>query len=84
MEDILELYGMPRDPEIPLVCMDEQPVQILGDKIQPLEMRPGKEKKEDFQYERNGTSAIFMFSAPLEGWRHVDAQEHRRREEWAF
>jgi hypothetical protein len=83
MEDILELSGLPRDPDIPLICMGEQPMQILGDKIKPIEMKPGKDKKEDYQYERNGTCSIFMFSAPLEGWRHVDAQPHRCREDWA-
>ena len=83
MEDVLELYGMPRDEKIPLVCMDEQPVQIIGDKIQPIEMEPGKPKREDYEYERNGTCSIFMFSAPLEGWRHVDAQPRRTRVDWA-
>jgi len=83
MEDVLEVYGMPRDPDIPLICMDEQPVQIIGEHIKPLEMKPGKDKKEDYEYERNGTCSIFMFSAPLEGWRHVAALEHRTRVDWA-
>jgi hypothetical protein len=90
MEDILEVYGMPKDPEIPLICMDEQPVQIIGDKFKPIEMKPckkdksGQPKKEDYEYIRNGTCSIFMFSAPLEGWRHVDAQERRTRVDWAY
>jgi hypothetical protein len=84
MEDILELYGMPRDENIPLICMDEQPVQLLGDKIKPIEVKPGRTKKEDYEYERCGTCSIFMFSAPLEGWRHVDAQERRTRVDWAY
>jgi len=83
MEDILELYGMPRDEDIPLVCMDEQPVQLLGDRIEPIEMKPGQTKKEDYEYERCGTCSIFMFSAPHEGWRHVEATEHRTRMDWA-
>jgi hypothetical protein len=84
MEDVLELYGMPRDENIPLVCMDEQPIQFLGDKVKPIEMKPGRVKKEDYEYERCGTCSIFMFSAPLESWRHVEAQEHRTRVDWAY
>ena len=84
MEDVLELYGIPRDENIPLVCMDEQPVQLLGNKIEPIEMKPSRVKKEDYEYERCGTCSIFMFSAPLEGWRHVEAQEHRTRVDWAY
>ena len=84
MEDVLELYGMPRYENIPLVCMDEQPIQFQGDKIEPIEMKPGRAKKEDYEYERCGTCSIFMFSAPLEGWRHVEAQERRTRVDWAY
>ena len=83
MEDVLDIYALPRDPKIPLVCMDEQPVQLLGDRYQAIEMRPGSPKKEDFQYTRNGTASIFMFTAPLECWRHVDAEEHRTKRDWA-
>ena len=61
MEDVLELYGMPHDENIPLVCMDEQPIQFLGNKIEPIEMKPGRVKKEDYEYERCGTCSIFMF-----------------------
>lgn len=84
MEDVLELYGMPRDENIPLVCMDEQPIQFLRNKIEPIEMKPGRVKKEDYEYGRCGTCSIFMFSAPLEGWRHVEAKEHRTRVDWAY
>jgi len=83
MEDILEVYTLDRDENIPLVCMDEQPVQLLGNRYQTISMKPGSPEKEDYQYTRNGTCAIFMFTAPLEGWRHVDAQEHRTKLDWA-
>jgi hypothetical protein len=83
MEDILEVYALPRDENIPLVCMDEQPVQLLGNRCRTVPMKPGNPEKEDYQYTRNGTCAIFMFTAPLEGWRHVDAQEHRTKVDWA-
>jgi hypothetical protein len=83
MEDILDTYAEPYDPEIPLICMDEQPVQLLGDYLEPIEMKPGSPKKEDFQYVRNGTCSIFMFTEPLTGWRHVSAEEHRTKIDWA-
>ena len=83
MEDILDAYALPYDPEIPLICMDEQPVQLLGEHIAPIEMKPGSLKKEDFQYVRNGICAIFMFTEPLAGWRHVNAEERRTKLDWA-
>jgi hypothetical protein len=81
MEDILDVYALPYDEKIPLICMDEQPVQLLTDRYEGIPMKPGSVKKEDFQYIRNGTCSIFMFTAPLESWRHVDAQEHRTNDD---
>jgi hypothetical protein len=83
MEDIPAIYALPYDENIPLVCMDEQPVQLLKDRDAGIPMKPGSVKKEDFQYIRNGTCSIFMFTAPLESWRHVDAQEHRSKIDYA-
>jgi len=83
MEDILDTYALPYDPEIPLICMDEQPAQLLGEYIEPIEIKPGDCKKEDFQYVRNGTCAIFMFTEPLAGWRNVNAEERRTKLDWA-
>jgi hypothetical protein len=83
MEDILDLYALPYNPEIPLICMDEQPVQLLGERYEAIEMKPGSPRKEDFQYTRNGTCSIFMFTEPLGGWRHARAKEHRTKLDWA-
>jgi len=69
MEDILDLYALPYDPEIPLICMDEQPCQLLDHKLRPLPMKPGKTEKEDYEYIRKGTCSIFVFTEPLAGWR---------------
>lgn len=84
MEDILETYALPYDPEIPTICMDEQPVQLLGEKLQPIPMKPGKPRKEDYEYVRNGTCSIFIFTEPLAGWRHVHASERRTKKDWAL
>jgi hypothetical protein len=83
MEDILEVYALPYDESIPLVCMDEQPCQLLGEKLTPVPMKPGKIAKEDYEYVRNGTCSIFIFSEPLVGWRHVHASERRTKKDWA-
>jgi len=84
MEDILDLYALPYDPEIPLICMDEQPCQLLDHKLRPLPMKPGKTEKEDYEYIRKGTCSIFVFTEPLAGWRHVSARERRTKIDWAI
>ena len=81
MEDILNVYRMDYDKEIPLVCMDEQPVQLLDDKILPIPIKPGSVRKEDYEYIRKGSASI---TEPLKGWRHVKASEQRTRKDWAL
>jgi DDE superfamily endonuclease len=83
MEDVLDVYQMPYDPQVPMVCMDEQPVQLIKETRQPLPAAPGKPEKVDYEYERNGTANIFMFTEPLTGTRHVHVTEHRTAVDWA-
>ena len=83
MEEVLELYPLPYHPHIPLVCMDEQPVQLIKETRQPLPAAPGKPEKVDYEYERNGTANIFMFTEPLNGTRHVSVTEQRTAVDWA-
>jgi DDE superfamily endonuclease len=83
MEDILEVYQTPYDPQVPLVCMDEQPVQLIKETRQPLPAAPGQPEKVDYEYERNGTANIFLFTEPLQGTRHVHVTEHRTAVDWA-
>jgi hypothetical protein len=83
MEAVLELYRRPYDPHIPLVCMDEQPVQLIKETRQPLPAAPGKPEKVDYEYERNGTANIFICTEPLNGTRHVRVTEHRTAVDWA-
>lgn len=66
MEEILDTYCLPYDPAIPLICMDEQPVQLLKETRTPLPARPGSPARVDYEYERNGTANIFLFTEPLE------------------
>ena len=83
MEDVLDVYELPYNPQIPVVCMDEKPYQLLGEAREPLPMRPGDERKIDSEYVRNGTCSIFVFSEPLGGVRHVRVREHRTATDWA-
>ena len=83
MEDILDIYEMPYNPAVPVVCMDEKPYQLLGETREPLPMRPGDTQKVDSEYIRNGTCSIFVFVEPLGGVRHVSVREHRTAVDWA-
>jgi len=71
MEDVLEVYHRSFTNEEVLVCLDETSKQHIKETRTPLPGRPGDLEKQDFEYERNGVSNLFMLSAPLEGWRHV-------------
>jgi len=65
MEDVLEIYHLPHNPKRPVICMDEQPVQLIKETRVPLSAKPGQPESFDYEYERNGTANIFMFTEPL-------------------
>lgn len=71
MEDVLEVYQRPRDPERPVVCLDETSKQMIAETREPIPAKPGQKARHDYQYTRNGVANLFMMFAPLEGWRHV-------------
>lgn len=83
MEDVLEVYSRPYDPERPVVCMDEKPYQKLDHVRDPLPARPGSVEKVDSEYKREGTCSIFIFTEPLAGWRHAEALDRRTKIDWA-
>ena len=83
MEDILEVYHRPYDPQVPLVCMDEKPVQLIKETRLLLPAVEGKPERYDYEYERNGTANIFLFTEPLCGFRSVSVREHRTAVDWA-
>jgi hypothetical protein len=83
MEDTLEVYHRPYAPTHPLVCIDESSKQQVKETRQPLVGKPGKPKRYDYEYERNGVSNLFMIFAPLEGWRHVKVTARRTNMDWA-
>ena len=69
MEEVLETYAQPYDPRFPVVCMDEQPVQLLKETRVPVAATKAHPRRVDYEYERAGTASIFMFCEPLAGWR---------------
>jgi hypothetical protein len=83
MEDILDLYEEPYDPKRPVIGMDERPCQLIGDVVAPIPMKPGKPKKEDNEYERNGTCNVFIACEPLTGWRYVEVRKRRTKMDYA-
>jgi hypothetical protein len=83
MEDVLEIYRLPYDPKCPVLCMDEQPIQLVKETRLPLPAKPGHPEAIDYEYERNGTATIFLFTEPLAGWRKVVVSERRTAIDWA-
>ena len=83
MEDVLDIYELPYNMDIPVVCMDEKPYQLLGEARESWAMRPGDNKKIDSEYTRNGTCSIFAFVEALAGRHHVSVREHRTAIDWA-
>ncbi len=84
MEEVLEVYQRPYDPRRPLVCMDEIPQQLLTNVREPLPMEPGCPLREDYEYERNGVSNLFLFFEPLAGKRYIQVSERRTKVDWAY
>src|SRR5947199_4077952 len=83
MENVLETYAQPYDPRFPVVCMDEQPVQLLKETRVPLAATKYHARRVDDEYARAGTASVFMFAEPLQGWRHVRVRRQRTKVDWA-
>ena len=83
MEEVLETYEKPYDPACPVICMDEQPVQLLKETRVPIPATAQHGKRVDYEYERAGTANIFMFTEPLAGWREVAVRETKTKIDWA-
>ena len=77
MEDVLEVYQRPYDPLRPVVCLDEKSKELHGTPHGNLPLEPGKSRREDYEYERNGTRNLFLWVEPLAGKRHVCVTERR-------
>ena len=83
MENVLEVYRRPHDPQRPVVGMDEQPKQLIAEARTPIPGEPGQPTKIDYEYRRHGVASVWMFSEPLAGWRTVSVTERRAAVDWA-
>lgn len=84
MESVLETYAQPYDERSPVVCMDEQPVQLTRESRTPIKATVDHPKRVDYEYQRAGTASLFMFTEPLVGWRGVEVREQRTKVDWAL
>lgn len=83
MESVLDVYKTAYNKFIPVVCMDESPKQLIKETRLPLARKPGRETKEDFEYERCGVANIFLANEPLAGKRYVKVTERKTKIDWA-
>ena len=83
MEDVIEVYHRPHDPDRPVVCVDETSKQLIIEIRKPIPAKPGQPRRVDYEYKRNGTANLFMMFAPLEGWRDVKVTDQRAAVDYA-
>lgn len=83
MEEVLSLYQLPLDESRPVVCFDELPVQLKGQVVEPLPMKEGKPRREDYEYRRAGTASLLVAIEPLTGRRVVETSRRRTRADYS-
>ena len=81
MERVLDVYKRPYNPDNPVVCMDESPKQLIEAARLPLPIKPGIDKKEDYEYIRHGVVNIFMANEPLKGKRLVEVTDFKKKKD---
>ena len=83
MEDVLDLYAEPFDPQRPVVCFDETSTQLLAETRAALAAQPGLPLRQYYEYRREGTRNLFLACEPLAGWRQVAVTERRAMQHFA-
>ena len=83
MEEVLDVYTRPYDPQRPQVCMDELSRQLIGETRVPVPTAPGQPAREDYEYVRNGVGNVFIFFEPLAGRRELKVTARRTMIDWA-
>lgn len=84
MEQTLDLYAQPYNPEEPVVNMDETTKQLTQEVIEPLPLHPGEPYRYDTLYKRNGVAVLFLFFEALRGWRQIKVTEGKTQQDWAW
>lgn len=83
MEDVLDVYSRPYDANVPVLCMDEQPVQLFEEVRKPIAATKKHPKRVDYEYKRKSVANIFMFAEPLACWRQVSVRTQKTKVDWA-
>ena len=83
MEDVLDLYAEEPDPQRPVICFDESPIQLIGEVRRPIPAEPGQIERYDCEYRRNGTANLFVFLDANRSWRKVKVTERRTAQDFA-
>ena len=83
MEDVLDVYHLPYDPNFPVVCFDESSKQLVAEKRKSISAAPGQLERYDYEYQRNGVRNLFLFFSPLVSWRHIKITQQRTHRDWA-
>jgi hypothetical protein len=84
MEEVLDTYAAPYDSRHPVLCMDEQSVQLLKETRTPIPATKDHPRRVDYEYERAGTASLLLFCEPLMGWRKVSIRPRRTKVDWAL
>ena len=83
MESVLQVYQRHYHPDFPVVCLDEATKQLVKETVEPVAVKPGQPKRQDYKYERNGTANLFMLCNPIQGWRHIEVTKRRTAVDYA-
>jgi len=83
MERVLDIYHLPYNPKVPVIVMDEQPVQLFKETRTPIPATRHHAKRVDYEYDRAGVASIFMFAEPLGCWRRVAVRPRKTKVDWA-
>lgn len=83
MEDVLDLYEEPYDPQRPVICFDESPKQLIAEVREPIPAEPGTPARYDTEYERKGVCDLMMICEPKRGFRYVSITDRRTKIEFA-
>jgi hypothetical protein len=83
MEEVLEVYQRPYEPEFPVICLDEATKQLVKETVTPIPAHVGQPERIDYEYKRNGTANLFMVCEPMTGWRSVKITQQRMAIDYA-
>ena len=85
MESGKQVYQRHYHPDFPVVCLDTAlPNNSSRETVEPVAVKPGQPKRQDYKYERNGTANLFMLCNPIQGWRHIEVTERRTAVDYAY